>query len=247
MREPARARLIRSMRQSADRVSNPSGVRLNEEEIESMIIAFASQRGGVGKTTLALHVAGELARRGERVTLIDADPQESALGWAVARTWSERPRRFAVIGIAHETLHREVPDIARVNDHVIIDGPPRTPGLTHAVLVAADRVVIPVQAGPFDVWTRHEIVELVKEVQVFKPRLTAAFVTNRVIPGTVIARAMAKPLFRSDIGRLATEVRQRVLFAECLSRGLLAGEIEPDGRAAEDIRQLVSAIGRLRP
>lgn len=216
-----------------------------------MIVAFVSQRGGVGKTTLALHVAGELARRGERVTLVDADPQESALGWALARAWSERARRFAVIGLASESLPLEVPDIARANDHVIIDGPPRTPALTRAVLVAADRVVIPVQPGPFDVWTRHEIVELVKEVQFFRPRLTAAFVTNRVIVGTIIARAMAKPLSRTGtgagIGRLPVEVCQRVLFAECLSCGLLAGEIEPGGRAAEDIRRLANAILRLRP
>lgn len=212
-----------------------------------MIIAFVSQRGGVGKTTLALHVAGELARRGERVTVIDADPQESALGWAVARAWNERARRFAVIGLAHETLPLEVPDIARANDYVIIDGPPRTPALTHSVLVAADQVVIPVQPGPFDVWTRHQIVELVKEVQLFKPRLTAAFVVNRVILGTVIARAMAKPLSRTEIGRLSVEIRQRVLFAESLSRGLLVSEIEPHGAAAQDVRRLVDAIRRLRP
>lgn len=212
-----------------------------------MIVAFASQRGGVGKTTLALHVAGELARRGGRVTLIDADPQESALGWALARAWSERARRFAIIGLASESLPLEVPDIARANDHVIIDGPPRTPALTRAVLIAADRVIIPLQPGPFDVWTRHEIVDLVKEVQFFRPRLTAAFVTNRVIVGTVIARAMAKPLSRTGIGRLPVEVCQRVLFAECLSRGLLAGELEPNGRAADDIRRLANAILRLRP
>jgi chromosome partitioning protein len=212
-----------------------------------MIVAFVSQRGGVGKTTLALHVAGEFSRRGERVTLIDADPQESALGWALARAWSERARRFAIIGLASETLSLEVPDIARANDHVIIDGPPRTPALTQAVLVAADRVVIPVQPGPFDVWTRHEIVDLVKEVQFFRPRLTAAFVTNRVIVGSVIARAMAKPLSRTAIGRLPVEVHQRVLFAECLSRGLLASEVEPSGAAADDIRRLVNAIRRLRP
>lgn len=212
-----------------------------------MIVAFVSQRGGVGKTTLALHVAGELTRRSERVALIDADPQESALGWAAARAWSERPRRFSVIGLTNESLMREVPDIARANDHVIIDGPPRTPALTHAVLVTADRVVIPVQPSPFDVWTRHELVERVKEVQVFRPGLAAAFVVNRVIGGTVIARAMAKPLSRTPIGRLPVEVRQRVVFAECLSRWLLAGEIEPHGRATEDVRRLVEAIRRLRP
>ena len=212
-----------------------------------MILAFVSQRGGVGKTTLALHVAGELARRGERATLIDADPQESALTWALARTSSERARRFAIIGLASEILPLEVPDIARANNHVVIDGPPRSPTLTHAVLVAADRVVIPIQPGAFDVWTCHEIVDLVKQVQFFKPRLTAAFVKNRVIVGTIIERAMAKPLTRTAIGRLPVEVRERVLFAECLSRGLLASELEPGGRAADDIHRLTNAILRLRP
>lgn len=71
--------------------------------------------------------------------------------------------------------------------------------------------------------------------------------TSRVIVGTVIARAMAKPLSRTEIGRLPVEICQRVLLAECLSRGLLAGELEPHGRAAEDIRRLVDAIRRLRP
>src|SRR3546814_614117 len=56
-----------------------------------MIVAFLNQQGGVGKTTLALHLAGEWARCGQRVTLIDADPQGSALDWsnnAAGRDWS---------------------------------------------------------------------------------------------------------------------------------------------------------------
>jgi chromosome partitioning protein len=212
-----------------------------------MIIAFVSQKGGVGKTTLALHVAGELARRDERVTVIDADPQGSALDWAAARARSERARRFAVIGLARETLHLEVPDIARANDHVIIDGPPRIRALTRSAIIAADRVVIPVQPSAFDVWASEEVVGLVKEVQLFKPRLTAAFAANRVILGTVVARALVRPLLRTVIRKLAVEIRQRVTFAECSSRGLLASEMDAYGAAANEIRRLAQEIRGLRP
>jgi len=94
-----------------------------------MIVALLNQKGGVGKTTLALHLAGEWARKGLRITLIDADPQGSALDWSQQREHERLPRLFGVIGLARDTLHREAPELARSADHVVIDGPPRVAGL----------------------------------------------------------------------------------------------------------------------
>ncbi|WP_447415112.1 nucleotide-binding protein, partial [Clostridium perfringens] len=74
-----------------------------------MIVAVLNQKGGVGKTTLALPLAGEWAGRGLRVTLVDADPQGSALDWSQQRGHQGMPRSFGVVGLARDTLHREAP------------------------------------------------------------------------------------------------------------------------------------------
>ncbi len=119
-----------------------------------MIVALLNQKGGVGKTTLSLHLAGELAAHGARVMLIDADPQGSSLDWSEQRARSGLERRFGVVGLARESLHREAPALARDADHVVIDGPPRVTGIARSALLAADLVLIPVQPSPLDGWLR---------------------------------------------------------------------------------------------
>ncbi|HFT6707378.1 TPA: ParA family partition ATPase, partial [Pseudomonas aeruginosa] len=153
-----------------------------------MIVALLNQKGGVGKTTLATHIAGELALRGQNVLLLDADPQGSALDWTQRRSQQGLPRLFSAVGLARETLHQEAPELARRADHVIIDGPPRIAALARSALLAADRVLIPVQPSPYDLWASAEMVNLIREAQVFRPTLRAAFAINRRVSTTVIGR-----------------------------------------------------------
>jgi chromosome partitioning protein len=82
-------------------------------EGQAMIFAFLNQKGGVGKTTLATHIAGELALRGLHVVLLDADPQGSSLDWTQRRSQQGLPRLFSAVGLARETLHQEAPELAR--------------------------------------------------------------------------------------------------------------------------------------
>jgi chromosome partitioning protein len=70
-----------------------------------MILTFQNQKGGVGKTTLSLHVAHHLALSGARVLLIDADPQGSARDWLAAR---ETSAPFTVVGLDRPTIHRDI-------------------------------------------------------------------------------------------------------------------------------------------
>src|SRR3546814_20517655 len=69
-----------------------------------MIVALLNQKGGVGKTTLALHLAGQWTRQGRRVLLIDADPQGSALDWSQQRATEGLTRLFNGVGLARYTL-----------------------------------------------------------------------------------------------------------------------------------------------
>jgi chromosome partitioning protein len=80
-----------------------------------MIIAVLNQKGGVGKTTLAVHIAAGLALQGHKVLLVDADPQGSARDWAAARV---NALLFPVVGLDRPTLHRSVPDATYKNDLV---------------------------------------------------------------------------------------------------------------------------------
>lgn len=210
-----------------------------------MIVALLNQKGGVGKTTLALHLAGQWARQGQRITLIDADPQGSSLDWSQQRGHEGLPRLFGVVGLARDTLHREAPELARDADHIVIDGPPRVAGLMRSALLAADLVLIPVQPSPFDGWASAEMLALIREARIYRPALLVRFVLNRCGARTVLARETAQTLADHDPPVLASTIGQRIAFAAAAQSGRLVFERDDAGPATREIAALCAEINGL--
>ena len=204
-----------------------------------MIIAYLNQKGGVGKTTLAIHTASAFALADYSVVLVDADPQGSALDWLDSR---KSEPLFPVVGMPKPVIHRQLPRIAATCDIVVIDGPPSLTDIARSAMLAADLVVIPVQPSPYDVWAAEEVVGLVEQTRVYRDDLLARFVISRRISNTVLGRDVVMALERWSIPVLPAHIYQRIAFAETAASGSTVLEAGRMSLAAMEIEALRDAL-----
>lgn len=204
-----------------------------------MIFGVLNQKGGVGKTTLSIGIAAELARQGARVLLIDADPQGSSLDWAAAR---EGDALFSIVGLPRATIHKEIENLKQNYDHVVIDGPPRVTDLARSAIMASDIVVIPVQPSPYDIWAADDVVKLISEAVVYKENIKSCFVINRKIVNTAIGRDVADVLGSYDLAVLNSTIAQRVIFAESAAQGKAIFEVDKDSPAVGEVEAVVNEL-----
>jgi len=211
-----------------------------------MVIAITNQKGGVGKTTLSLHLAGEYARQRRSVKVIDMDPQSSGLSWLVQRDSLEHETLFEMDGYPKENLHRHIEQKSKGYDLVIVDVPPQVRELARSAIIGADLVLIPIRPGPLDVWAANDTVKIVNEAMIYRPELKCAFVVNGYVKGTGILPTTLKALEDHEPHKaLRQVVGERIAFKYSLAEGQAIHEYEPSGKAAKEIKVLARQIDAL--
>ena len=189
-------------------------------------IALLSQKGGAGKTTLAVHLA---VCCGDGL-IIDTDKQKSASGW-----WRERDGELPeLVTASSQSVQRALEACRR--QWVFIDTPPRHEEALRAVCAISDFILIPARPGILDLRAIADTVGLVNNK-------AAVIVLNSCPSGRGFGEASVVSEARAALSAYGLPVcpvviSQRVAFSHALNGGLAVTEFEPDGKAAGEIRKL---------
>jgi chromosome partitioning protein len=194
-------------------------------------IAIVSQKGGSGKTTLALHLAVSATTNGKSACIIDTDPQASAAAWGDWRGESQP----AVMTCPPARLAKTIESATKAGvEFIVIDTPPHADAAAREAVKAADLVLIPTRPRTFDLHAIVASAELINFAQ--KP----AFVLINSVPARATHLVTEVSEFVESLGLKVCPVRfgERRAFHRGSSAGAAASEIDPEGKAAAEAEAL---------
>ena len=205
-----------------------------------MIISVLNQKGGVGKTTLAVNLARCFTKKGLKTILVDSDAQGSA------QRWHERSggELIDMTCLSMNTIDRDIQKYVGIYDRIIVDGIPRISPITIGAIKCSDIVLIPVQPSPYDIWATDEVVRHVKDrIEISNGKLKAYFVISRRIVGTNLGRQVSEELEKMELPILGEGTCQRVAYATSVDKGITVLDGEFYGtEACKEIEEITKKI-----
>ena len=206
------------------------------------IVAIAGEKGGAGKSTVAVCIADELLVRGHRVVVADADPQGTVRVWAqiAAEAGHQAPRVLAL----GDGLRSELPGIAEAADWTIVDLPGRVAARTVGAALVADVLLLPCTPSPADVWALASALDTLAPARQARPDLRCRILLTRADRSAVGAASRAA-LADVDAPVLTTTLGDRVAYREAVAAGRGVTRHAPSSRAASEVRALVDELERL--
>lgn len=206
--------------------------------MEAKVITIAQQKGGAGKTTVAIHLAVAWSQRGRRVAIVDIDPQGSTTYWHKLREerFGEDYTGLTFSALSGWRVGSEIARLKRSHDIIIVDSPPHTETEAKTAIRNADFLVIPVQPSPADLWATKATLEIAKSENV-----PVRIVLNRVSSSTKMAEIIGKEL--TNVAK--TTLGNRVLYASSIMEGRSATEVNPSSPAALEVKALAEEISKL--
>ena len=205
------------------------------------VISVANQKGGVGKTTLAMNMAAGLARRGSCI-VVDADPQRSATMWIEL---SDSLKGFpAKVVPAEDEIKKQIIQLQTEFDYIVVDCPPEIKSnSTMSAIETSQVLLIPLLPSPMDLWASTRIEELIKRVQRANPTISAFVVLNQIEPRSAMSRGMGEALKEINIPVLHHRLSRRASYRTAALEGCSVYDLGYRGQvASEEMDNIIDEV-----